>query len=452
MRFAALSMYKNVAANLDKAILLGHYDRAIFAIMLRKPRSRIVFVGGQAWEFVARVRGMTLPDLRIVLSLGMIVGGNLLAERGPFESAVPLFVKMGDPDGTVDHWDPENRVATESAEFSPDDQFFATVSKSRISGNSVVRLWKAESAEIVWTRATDGETEAVTFTRDGAFIVTGGEGSNGQGSLKIWNTEDGSLVRAIGASVYAKSIEGMRLSPDGGRLATGDESSHVTIWDTSNPSPESWEILFVLNMQDTDSVADVNQVDWTDDGRFLMTAERDGDVALYDTRVLNSDGLPEKVRAFEGFKGRGSVKSVRISPDNKMVAAGCAATQGVRLWDLDTGKLIAHIPSGSAPDNPEKAPLCAERCEAVEFTNDSQYLLVGGTWPSWAVDQYYEVPISVFRVDDLLKNPPSVVPNPATEIETWRTEYIDFNGYGDRMLTSHDDGSVRLWSLPIKSR
>lgn len=393
----------------------------------------------------AMIRWLKAPILPFAFCGLIFACISAVAEHGYGEAFTSVFVGLGDPDGIIGHWDPENRVATESAEFSPDGQFFATVSKSRISGNSVVMLWKTESAEVIWTRSMDGETEAVTFTKDGAFVVAGGEGSKGQGALKVWTTEDGSLARELGASVYPKSIEGMRFSPDGSRLATGDESSQVTIWDTSKRSPESWVILFVLNVQDTDSVADVNQVDWTGEGRFLVTAERDGDVTLYDTRVLNSDGLPGKAREFEGFKGRGSVKSVRISPDNKMVAAGCASTQGVRLWDLDTGTLIAHIPSGSAPDNPEKAPLCAERCEAVAFTNDSQYLLVGGTWPSWAVDQYHEVPISVFRVDDLLKNRASEVPNPVTVVKTWRTEYIDFNESGSLMLTSHDDGSVRLF-------
>ena len=331
------------------------------------------------------------------------------------------WVRLADSDGVLGQF-LDRPTSTESAEFSPDGTLVASVAK----GDDSVRLWRVSDGAQLWARIADGETESVAFTRDGAYVVTGGEDT----LVRVWRVSDGVQVASL---PHPASVEGLRFSNGGGRLATGNEAGQVTIWNTSASNPAAWPttpLHVVTQGSDQDAggagQADVNQVDWTNDDRFVVSAGRNEVVKLWEVAAMGNldQGLR---RTFTGHTG--SIKSVRLSPDDQLVAAGAQLSPdgSVRVWERATGALVVDL------DFPD-----VRIVEAVEWTPNGEFLFVGGTAQGGRTGRF-----TVYRTADLAL--PS--PQPVLTVQTFDQEYFDFNDDGTRLALSQADGALRLYDV-----
>ena len=331
-----------------------------------------------------------------------------------------VWTKVADSDGTPGVFI-SGDISTESAVFSPDGSLVASVAK----GDDTTRLWRASDGQQLWAKTGTAETEAVDFTKDGQHVVVAGEDA----TIRVRRVSDGTQVRSLSDIA---SIEGLMFSPDGSRLATGNEAGQVKIWNTSAANPNSWPstpIYTLIQGSDKDRPgggsgnADINSVDWTSDGRFLVSAGRNQVVRLWD---ISNGSL---VRTFSGFNG--SSKTVRLSPNNTLVAAGAQQSPDgeVRVWERATGNLVRVL------DFPNLRIV-----EAVEFSPDGKFLFVGGTeYQSVGTGTFY-----LYRVADL-SGSGSV--GPAKTLDVWNQEFFDFTDNGKKLVTSHEDGTLRLWDV-----
>ncbi|MGB3849871.1 MAG: hypothetical protein WA958_07870 [Tunicatimonas sp.] len=335
-----------------------------------------------------------------------------------------LWVRMGDGDGQRDQKMP-HPTSVEKAEFSPDETLFATVAK----GDSSVRLWQI-NGDTVWTRYAEAETEAVTFTRDGRHVITGGEDMK----IRAWRVEDGEVVKTLHDIA---SIEGLRKSNDGQRLASGNEAGQIKLWDISAADPQEWpeQPLHTLTHapdqhapggKPEEGDADVNQIDWTENDQQLVSGSRNQEVKLWN---VAPDSVPSLVRTFTGFSG--SIKATRLSPGDSLVAAGAQASPdgSVRVWRTQTGELVNTLQFPNL-----------RIVETVEFTPNGQFLLVGGT----EKDSLGNGHLYAYSVARLLRK--GFTP-PNKDVLVFNQEYLYFNREGNRLLSSHADGSVRLWEI-----
>ncbi|HCQ12322.1 MAG TPA: hypothetical protein DIU01_03490 [Flavobacterium sp.] len=117
-----------------------------------------------------------------------------------------------------------------SIAFSPDNQSLISVSE-----NQDISLWDANSGVKIrnfdiHNYQKDVEyANDVAFTPDGKTIITGGFNKDPyQGIIKIWNTNNGSLIQTI---IDGQSIECLAISHDGLKLATGNFDHSVKIWE-----------------------------------------------------------------------------------------------------------------------------------------------------------------------------------------------------------------------------
>ena len=361
---------------------------------------------------------------------------------------------LGDPDGAFNTFFSDNSVATESAEFAPDGASFATVSKSK---NSVakLRVWSSTTYQMLWSASVGGETEAVSYSLDGKVIVTGGESHSGAGSLMFWDAQSAQLIVLSKPFHYPASIEGLRFSPDGRYLATGDESGHIVIWNSSDSNAANWEVRQDIDASGGSSgPQDINQIDWTADSRSFVAAQRNGVVSRYSVKHTDDKQIQFFLsKTYPGFEGT-TVKSVRLSPDGNLVAAGAGNAAGVRIWDFDNGELIRYLPSEKTPIATQQTgkPLAAERIETVLFSPDSKVLFTGGSWrPGWIIERGFDslghsVELSLFDVNELIDRSNKTI-MPYLRLPAWRQEYFDISPDGKLFLSSHDDGSWRLWHL-----
>jgi WD40 repeat protein len=337
----------------------------------------------------------------------------------------PLWVRVGDAYGAVDV--EKETESIECAVFSPDEKIIASGSKKGWD----IMVWDADSGEKLWEEKADEEIEVVHFTQDGKYVLSGGEDKK----LRIWEVQTGEEVKSID---NLAGFDAMDVSHRGHLLAGGDEAGQILLFDT-----QTWERLDLVQ-QGRDELtgapkgvhADVNQLHFSVDDKWLLSAGRNQEVKRW--KVTRKNKLIHD-RTYYGHTG--SVKSVRISPDNKYVAAGAGNASGVRIWDFETGELVHHIPATGMI------------METIEFTPDGKYLFVGGNEGEGKKGAPVENEgfenndglghIRAYRVSE------SGDPNFELVMEkpVFRQEYFDFTRDGKLLLTSHEDGTLRLWEV-----
>lgn len=285
--------------------------------------------------------------------------------------------------------------AVEAAEFSPDGQLAVSGGKFGYG----VFLWRVADGHLLWRNHHESEVECVVFSPDGRRVATGGEDY----FMRVWDV-------ATGAQLYAHrftdaGIDGITWSPDGSTIVAGDEAGNAIFFNAT-----TYQETARLNCGST-----INSLDFTRDGTRLAVG---GNIQTPDpngpggnrytgfAKVIEMRTL--RVIADAGEIG-GSVKSIRWSPDESMLATG-GFDNTARLFDARTGSLLRDFVS----------PL---KIEAVAFSPDGRFLLTGG----------HDYAISFYRLTDGTL---------ALQLPTARTEYLDFSADGRLLLTAHEDSGL----------
>ncbi|MBP3954140.1 protein kinase [Gemmata sp. G18] len=288
----------------------------------------------------------------------------------------------GSDDGTVRSWDvdrdprargawTEGRVVSISVASA--DGTFVVATDRAVKRYGTGAVAKISGAVRVVRVLEGGGTRTVAF--DGKSVVV----SDLVGS----NTRE--LLRA--GSPARRALTDAALTPDGARVAAGDDSGRVTVWSVTDRT--------VLDSIDTGLRRPVQDLALSDDGRFvaartatgvgvwavgtptlfatlyvddravfqflpgsdrIAAAGRDGGIVVW------SVGGREEMRLF-GHVGR--VTGLGVSPDGRTLVSGCA-TGEVVFWDLKTGQDLFAFQRHSTP------------VTVIEFATDGKFMVTGG--------------------------------------------------------------------------
>ncbi|WKN43497.1 WD40 repeat domain-containing protein [Tunicatimonas pelagia] len=283
--------------------------------------------------------------------------------------------------------------SVEAAEISPDGRLAVSGAKFGYQ----VMLWRIADGALLWEAAHESEVECVVFSPDGKRIATGGEDYY----VRIWDVDTG---KELASWEHDSGLDGITWSHNGQILATGSEAGDAFLWDAS-----SYEMLGKINTGST-----INSLHFTKNDSLLLvggniqTPDAETGKTVYTGFAKLVDVAQQKVIRSYGDHAA-SVKSVRISPDETMIATG-SFDSTARVFNVETGELLHAF----------KEPL---RVEAVAFTGDGQYLTTGG----------HQLKISFYRLND---------GQLAYELPAPRTEYLDFSADGRLLLTSHEDSGL----------
>jgi len=157
---------------------------------------------------------------------------------------------------------------------------------------------------------------SVAFSPDGKLIASGSEDN----SIKLWNAKTGKSLRTLKKSWWRRennaAILSVAFSPDGRSLVSGSEDNTIKVWDV-----KTGKVRKTLTGEDVW----VNSVTFSPDGRSF--ASKGDKIKLWDITtnkpLFNLDG----------------VRVVAFSPNGRMLASG-GLNDSIRLWDLETGKVV----------------------------------------------------------------------------------------------------------------
>ncbi len=308
------------------------------------PAAGALAVGGsdgsvQLWRVATGAHRATLRFGHVghVTDIAFSPRATLLATASTDGTARVWRVGSAQPVSVLGH---ENFV--NDVEFSADGSFVVTASK-----DGTARVWSAEDGESIATLRGHGDSvSAAAFLSVGRRVVTAGVGT-----LRIWDSVRQpplTLVRSFGVPVTRVRFAGggFEAVTDDGRLhVLSIDGEELAQRDAAEPAVERSAAGATVTIEGKTAVvrrADgrklvlrghrdiVTSAHFSPDGADVVTASRDHDSIVWDTRR----GVPRR-KLLGHFA---IVSDARFSPDGRWIVTAGPGKSG--LWDASTGRLI----------------------------------------------------------------------------------------------------------------
>ncbi len=258
-----------------------------------------------------------------------------------------------------------------------------------------MKLWDAASGRLLHSfGGYSYPVYSVTFSPDGAGVLSG----NLDG-IKLYEAASGRLVRAF---KDASGISSVKVSPEGGRLASGTFQNTVELWDVTtgqrtdvvgNPDARAFPtgVGFTLDNAHIVSGSDRELRFWDiPNGMRVFTGEstriavsQSGDRILAggDRKLRIVDAVTgQDIRTISGISN--DLNAVAVSPDAQRVIAGlgfgmdaAGPNSGqIKMWDASSGQLLRTFRGhGGGLSKP-----AFKGVDAVAFSLDGTRVVTGG--------------------------------------------------------------------------
>jgi WD40 repeat protein len=281
-----------------------------------------------------------------------------------------------------------------------------------------------------------------TFPHAGgvASLAVGPDGKvftgTADGLATVWGDQTDQPIHS-----FPRFAGGVRVafSPDGTRVATGDGTGDVRVWDTTG-----WREVAALKGH----TENVTAVAFSGDGKRLVTGSLDGTARVWD--------VPARKEVVSFPKHRGAVWAVAISPKGDRAASASGGTT-VRVWDTAKGEewhTLEHPQPVNAvafsPDGKKLATAGVDRTVRVwdAATGKEQLPLAGHTATVLAVAFNHDGTRVASAGEDRVVRVWDVASGREVltlKGHTARVNAVAFTRTGDRLISGSDDQTARVW-------
>jgi len=300
----------------------------------------------------------------------------------------------------------------------------------------------------------DKPVKSVAFSQDGKFAFSGSQDK----TVRLWNLHTGESEQQYSGN--KRGVNAIAVSPDDQQLLTGgvSQDSFLRLWDRSSGKHPKRTIGMHGN--------EVTSVQFSPDGKFVLSGSEDKTVALRDVRT------GQQLLRLRGHKM--GVTSVAFSPDGRMITSGSGsilskmakapADYSVKLWDIESGSCLRTFEGHRS------------YVRSVAFTPDGTCILSGSQdktlrlWDVMSGECLKVLDGSEFGINDIAISPngqyavsASGLGGRGNILQLWNLSNgervavfeghedvihtVAFSPQGGHILSGSKDQTVRLWTL-----